>query len=167
MKISFSGTHGTGKSTAVFALAAELKLNNPNKTVGVFMENAKHSPLGFNKNKPLEAQLWIFSNQLQAEIDLSTKYDILITDRTIFDSIAYAKYFGYADLAAKLFKVAAIYVGSYNKIIIKTIKSNSFWFPDGIRDVEDEIYRQQIEKELFLMYDELKRKGAKFEFVVV
>lgn len=152
MKISFTGTHGTGKTTAVYELATKMKIENPDKTVGIFMENAKHSPVGFNKDKPIEAQLWIFSNQLQSEIYLSTKYDILITDRTIFDPIAYTEYFGFRDLAHDMFNFAKFYMDSYDKIILKTMKNNDYWHKDGIRDVEDEEYRSKIEQILKKIY---------------
>jgi thymidylate kinase len=166
MKISFTGTHGTGKSTAVFDLAKQMKIENPNKTVGVFMENAKHSPLGFNKNRPKETQLWIFCNQLQSEITLSTKYDIVITDRTVFDSIAYAYYFGFKDLADVLFQTGYHFIHTYDKIIFKTIKNNNYLYSDGVRIVDDDEYRQGIENELIIIYNKLKDLGAKFEFVI-
>ncbi len=165
MKISFTGTHGTGKSTAVFDLAKQMKIENPNKTVGIFMENAKHSPLGFNKDKPKETQLWIFCNQLQSEIALATKYDILITDRTIFDSVAYTYYFGFKELGDALFKTGREFIHTYDKIIFKSIKNNNHLHSDGVRDINDDEYRQGIERELTHIYAELKILGAKFEFV--
>lgn len=168
MKLSYTGTHGTGKTTAVYELATKMKIENPNKTVGIFMENAKHSPVGFNKNKPIEAQLWIFSNQLQSEIYLSTKYDILITDRTIFDPIAYTEYFGFQDLAHDMFKFALSHMNSYDKIMFRTIKNNNHWHSDGVRDTEDEEYRNKVEQILKKIYFSLLYNcKAKFEYLEV
>ena len=55
-----------------------------------------------HKDKPKETQLWMFTNRIQMEISLLTKFDILICDRTIFDTIAYTRYFGFDKLADKI-----------------------------------------------------------------
>lgn len=165
MKISFTGSHGTGKTTSVYELAYKMKIENPGKRVGVFMDNARSSPFGFNKNKPKEAQLWIFSNQLKSELELSTKFDILITDRTIFDPIAYTYVFGQEDLAADLLSVGLHYMNSYDKIILKTIANNNYLIKEGEdRDVYDLEYRQKVENKLLQIYEYLEAMGGIFEF---
>lgn len=168
MKIAFSGSHGTGKSTSVFELAHKMKLEYPGKTVGVFMDNARNSPFGFNKNKPKEAQIWVFSNQLVNELTLSTKYDILITDRTIFDPIAYTIYFGQRALADKLLQLGLYHMNSYDEIIFKTIANNDYLIAEGTdRDVEDKQYRMDVEHELLNIYEYLRKiHNAQFKFTI-
>ena len=90
MKIAFTGTQGTGKTTAVFDEAKAAKIAFPNKSVTVFHDNAARAPKGlYNKKGTEESQLWIFTNQLRTEIELANTYDIVICDRTVFDSISY------------------------------------------------------------------------------
>ena len=144
-----------------------MKIEYPGKTIGVFMDNARNSPFGFNKNKPEEAQMWVFSNQLVTELTLSTKYDILITDRTIFDPIAYTKYFGQKDLADKLLQLGLKYMNSYDEIIFKTIKNNDYLVKEGEdRDVQDLEYRYSIELILLDIYKYLQHERATFKFTI-
>jgi len=166
MKISFSGSHGTGKTTSVYELAYKMKIKNPGKRVGVFIDSARNSPFGFNnKNKPKIAQSWIFLNQLKSELELSTKFDILITDRTIFDSIAYTYVFGQEDLADDLLSLGLHYMNSYDKIIFKTIANNNYLIKEGEdRDVYDLQYRQKVENKLLQIYKHLQAMGGTFEF---
>ena len=168
MKISYTGTHGTGKSTSVYKLANELKIRHPGKTVGVFMDNARNSPFGFNKNTPKEAQLWIFTSQLLNELTLGNKYDIIITDRSIFDSIAYVKFFGFVDLADKMLKLGMEYMNSYDTIIFKTMVNNNYLVKEGEdRDVQDLTYRSGVEIILGDIYKYLLDNGAKFRFTKI
>ncbi len=58
--IAFSGTHGTGKTTSVFKLAYELKMENPTLKIGVLQETARTCPHPINKDTTPQAQSWIF-----------------------------------------------------------------------------------------------------------
>ena len=69
--IAFSGAHGTGKTTAVYDLAAKLKKNGVN--VGIITETARECPFPVMSSgchvPPEYSQLWIFNRQMQAEIE--------------------------------------------------------------------------------------------------
>ena len=99
MKLGICGSHGTAKSTLAFQLCLDYKKSNPTKTVGLFLENVVHCPLEKNKVATKESELWMFSKQIEEEIYLSTKYDILICDRTVLDPIPYTQYLGFYSLA--------------------------------------------------------------------
>ncbi len=165
MKISFSGTHGTGKTTSAYKLAYKMKISNPGKTVGLYLSQNRDCPYGFNKKASKQAQLWIFATQLKNELDLATKFDILITDRTVYDPIAYAYYFGYIDLANDLLSCSLHHVNSYNKIILKTVANNDFLVKEGNdRDVEDLNYRLLVENNLRRIYSYLKHLIKDFNY---
>lgn len=155
MKLAFTGSHGTGKTTSVFQLACSKKMEYNNKRVGIFHENAAKAPNGlFNKKGTKESQLWIFTNQMQEEISMSYEYDILICDRTVFDSIAYTKaIFDSNELCNKMFDLAMEHINSYDQIFFKLIKNNDYWFDCAHRETKDVKYRQDVEDELLALYE--------------
>lgn len=167
MKISFTGTHGTGKTTSVYETAYKMKIMYPNKKISILTDTARKCPFSIsNKNLIEKRQIWIFCNQLINETDLDSKCDILITDRTIIDSIAYTIVFGKHELANILLEIAKYYINSYDKIIFKTIENNDYLFKEGEeRDVEDLEYRRKVQSELIRLYESLKIYN-KFEFEI-
>jgi len=154
LKIAYTGSHGTGKTTSMFEYAHKCKLEFPNKKVEVFHENAAKAPKGlFNKSGTEQSQLWIFTNQIRSEIELYSTYDILICDRTCFDSIAYTKYLGFDKLADKMFDLALEHLETYYMIYFKLIKNNDFLHNCEHRDVIDLGYRKTIETYLISLYE--------------
>jgi thymidylate kinase len=162
---SFTGTHGVGKSTSVFDTAHKLKLSEKDKTVAVLMEVAKESPFAINKQTTPSSQMWIFTSQFQKELELMNRFHIVVTDRTVFDSIAYTKVAGFKDLADKMFELALYHAPIYTKIYFKLIKNNDFLINDGVRII-DRTFRQNVEDELIGLYDEArKRLPINFEYI--
>jgi len=149
--IAYSGTHGTGKTTSVYKKAEELKMNNQNKEVGTILEIARRCPfkiLSKNNDKPSkEAQLWIFSQQVSTELMMSKIYDIVVSDRSIIDTIAYTIAFGYKNLADAMLGIAWEYIHVYKEIHFKSIKKNNYLSDDGIRHLDQDL-RLQIEEEM-------------------
>ena len=162
MKIAFTGTHGTGKTTAVYELALQLKKEYPDKSVGIVLETARRCPLPINKNATRKSQLWIFTNQVQLEIEHQIDYDIVICDRSIFDVIAYTRLGDYNELADSLEKVAYQYMDSYDEIIFKKTENNQFCFADGVRDMDND-FRMKVEETLIEIYMKAKQNGAQFK----
>jgi len=167
MKIAFTGTHGTGKTTSMFNYAHTSKIENPNSRVEVFHENASHAPNGlFNKKGTIESQLWIFTNQMRTEIELSNKFDILVCDRTVLDPIAYSMYMGFLNLYNKMFELALEHLPSYDIIIFKQIKTNNYLKDCQHRNSFDLDYRQRVEDILLNLYEKARIVGSdKFKFV--
>jgi hypothetical protein len=155
LKIAFTGSHGVGKTTSVFELAHSKKLEFSNKRVGIFHENAAKAPKGlFNKSGTKESQLWIFTNQMQEEISMSYEYDILVCDRTVFDSIAYTNIVLDSEkLCDCMFALAMEHIASYDQIFFKLIKNNNYWFDCSHRETKDVNYRQDVENILMELYE--------------
>jgi len=166
MKIAFTGSHGTGKTTSVAKKFYDMKLHNPENSITILTENAKNSPFKINKETSFESQLWIFSNQMQSELFFQANYDILICDRTIVDSIAYTMTAGLNDLANSMMNLAKDYICTYEYIIFKTIKNNDFLMKDGIRDHNDLQFRQDVENHLLNLY-KILQKDKKINFEVI
>ncbi len=125
--IAMSGPHGTGKSTAVFALAAERKRENGGE-VGIVQEVARRCPypiLAAGETPTRTAQIWIFTQQIQAELEACRHYDTVVTDRTIVDCIAYSSVAGFHDLAAGQLAFARHHVGIYSQVLGFSGRRNS------------------------------------------
>lgn len=156
---AFSGAHGTGKTTSVNALAEKMHRRYPDgMDIGVITERARECPypvLSCKADSPsAEAQLWIFSSQVNAELDAALKYDVVISDRTVIDCIAYTIYFQHACLADAMIEMAAQHVHHYADIVFKCIGANPWQLPDGFRDMNAGV-RQSIETIMLNLYEEL------------
>lgn len=87
MKIAFIGSHGTGKTTLCFRLAAHLK--QLDRHVDLVKEVARRSPLPLNRDTSRDAQRWILHTQIASEIQSSASHDVVICDRAVIDNYAY------------------------------------------------------------------------------
>ena len=87
MKIAFMGSHGVGKTTLCFDVAARLK--RLDLGVDLVKEVARACPLPINKDTTLEAQSWILHTQIAEEIAAASRYDVVVSDRSVLDNYAY------------------------------------------------------------------------------
>jgi predicted ATPase len=157
--IAYTGAHRTGKTTSTFLLAAKLKILHPDKHVSIIQEIARRCPYPINKEASKKAQSWIFSQQLATELfRCQSQADIIITDRTVVDSIAYAKVRGFNDLATKMQGMAETHIHRYKQIFFKFIKDlpleSISSCNDGVRDMDLE-WQKQIEEAMLQTYKEL------------
>lgn len=87
MKIAFVGTHGVGKTTLCYELAAWMKKREVR--VDMVREVARRCPLPINQQTTLDAQAWILHTQIADEIQLANEQDVVICDRSVLDNYAY------------------------------------------------------------------------------
>jgi GTPase SAR1 family protein len=87
LKIAFVGTHGVGKTTLCYELAAWLKKRE--LRVDMVREVARRCPLPINRDTTLDAQSWILHTQIAEEIHLASEQDVVICDRSVIDNYAY------------------------------------------------------------------------------
>jgi predicted ATPase len=87
MKIAFIGSHGVGKTTLCFELAAALK--RLDLSVDVVKEVARACPLPINQATTIPAQSWILHTQIAREIEAAPHYDAIVCDRAVVDNYAY------------------------------------------------------------------------------
>lgn len=135
--IAISGTHGTGKTSQVYSLAAHLKKQG--KNVVVLNELARECPFSINQDGEDRTQVWLIVEQIKRELELMDRYDFVITDRSLLDAYAYASF-----LADKtwIFKDFYKYIIShintyyYKLYLLDPIKFNYNIF-DGVRDNDD------------------------------
>ncbi|MDQ2674068.1 MAG: ATP-binding protein, partial [Chloroflexota bacterium] len=86
-KIAFIGSHSVRKSNAVHAFASTV--GRAGRSVEVGREVVRFNPLGLNEGATAEAQLWVLMAQVQQELELARRAEILVTDRSVVDNFAY------------------------------------------------------------------------------
>ncbi len=87
MKIAFIGSHGVGKTTLCYDLAARLKRQD--RAVDLVKEVARRCPLPINRDTTLSAQAWILHTQIADELAAAAQNDVVICDRSVLDNYAY------------------------------------------------------------------------------
>ncbi len=86
-KLAFIGSHGVGKTTLCYGLAARLKAADI--SLEVVGEIARRCPLPINRGTTLAAQAWILHTQIAEELVASARYDFVICDRSVLDNFVY------------------------------------------------------------------------------
>ena len=89
MKVAFIGTHGVGKTTLCYDLAACLKKRDV--TVELVREVARECPLPINRETTLTAQSWILHTQIAWELAAEAKSEVVVCDRAALDNFCYLK----------------------------------------------------------------------------
>ena len=156
--IALTGSHSTGKTTAAFHEAEQQKILHPTCSIAVLCEQAALSPYPINKQTTKKSQMWIFVRQIERELKYLSTYDIIISDRTAVDAIAYTYVAGFHSLAAAMFDLVQNHINVYKKIIFKKIGTNPFWHDDGIREATDSHFRHNIEDQMLKLYEQLFQK---------
>lgn len=132
MKLAFIGTHGVGKTTLCFELAAALK--RLDLSVDLVKEVARSCPLPINRETTDAAQNWILHTQVAREIELSDGYDAIVCDRAVIDNYAYMVHA--TGRRPELEAFIRYWMGTYDLLVkVPVIAPPSF---DGTRDTSVE-----------------------------
>lgn len=86
-KLAFIGSHGVGKTTLCYGLAARLKILD--LAVEVVHEVARRCPLPINESTTLSAQQWILHAQVSEELVAAHRYPVVLCDRSVLDNYVY------------------------------------------------------------------------------
>ena len=86
-KIAFIGSHSVRKTNAVHSFAGAV--GRSGRSVEVGREVIRFNPLGLNEGATAEAQLWVIMSQIQQELELRNRAEVLVTDRAVIDNFAY------------------------------------------------------------------------------
>jgi nicotinamide riboside kinase len=139
MKIAFIGTHGVGKTTLCFELAALLKKRD--RIVEMVHEVARVCPLPINRDTTTDAQSWILHTEIASELAAQHKAEIVICDRSVLDNFCYLLHAGRAPLLEPLVKW---WTATYQLLIKVPIVSPPGF--DGLRDTDTAFQRSIDEK---------------------
>lgn len=87
LKIAFIGSHGVGKTTLCYGLAARLKACDV--VLDLVHEVARRCPLPINEASNIAAQSWILHTQIADELAASARHPVVICDRSVLDNYVY------------------------------------------------------------------------------
>jgi nicotinamide riboside kinase len=141
MKIAFVGSHGVGKTTLCFDLAAQLKRRGIN--VDMVKEVARASPLPVNRKTSRESQLWILTTQVAEEIRASSHSDVVVCDRAALDNYAYFFLACGRDLPVE--KFMEMWMKTYDLLIRVPVLAEIQ--EDGFRDT-DTVFVREVDKKV-------------------
>ena len=140
MKTAFIGSHGVGKTTLCFDLAAALKRQG--LSVDIVKEVARLSPLPINRKTSLDAQTWILTTQIAEEIRSASQHQVVVCDRSVLDNYAYMV------LACGRQKGIERFVDHWMRtydLLFKVPMSEGAVSADGVRDT-DEFFMRSIDQ---------------------
>ena len=126
-KIAFIGSHGVGKTTLAFGLAARLKARDV--SLEVVHEVARRCPLPINEETSVAAQSWILHTQVAEELVAAARYPVVLCDRSVLDNYVYLLLA--AGVREPLETVVATWLATYSLLVHVPIVGRLQ--PDGIR----------------------------------
>lgn len=137
-KLALMGSHGVGKTTLCFELAARLKRRD--LAVDMVKEVARSCPLPLNQATTVDAQSWILYTQMAREIETARDQDVLVCDRSVLDNYAYlAVKFG---RLPHLDPMVADWISTYGLLVLVPVMDGPRF--DGVRDT-DRAFQLRIE----------------------
>ena len=139
MKVAFIGSHGVGKTTLCYDLAATLKRRG--MSVDIVKEVARLSPLPINRKTSLDAQTWILMTQVAEEIRSASIHDVVVCDRSVLDNYAYLMFA--AGRQKPIERFVDYWMKTYDVLIKVPVVGEAS--ADGVRDT-DEFFVRSIDQ---------------------
>jgi len=148
-KLAFIGSHGVGKTTLCYGLAARLKARD--LAVEVVHEIARRCPLPINEETSVASESWILHAQIAEEIVAQHRYQVVLCDRSVLDNYVYLLLA--AGPRAGLDELVARWTATYDLLVhVPVIDDPS---PDGVRS-HDPAFQRAVDRRL---EDELAARG--------
>jgi len=141
LKVAFVGSHGVGKTTLCYGLAARLKARDV--AVEVVHEVARRCPLPINQETSVAAQSWILHTQVAEELVAQARYPVVVCDRSALDNYVYLLLA--AGRQESLEGLLAAWLPTYDLLIHVPIVALPR--PDGIRSA-DPAFQEAVEERL-------------------
>lgn len=130
MKVALIGTHGVGKTTLCFELAARLKRRDVD--VELVREVARRCPLPINRETSTAAQGWILHTQMAWELEAEADHPLVICDRSVLDNYCYLLHA--AGPQPSWEPLLGAWLATYDLLIKVPIWTTPRW--DGVRDTD-------------------------------
>ena len=140
-KIAFIGSHGVGKTTLCFGLAARLKARH--LSLEMVHEVARRCPLPINEETSFEAQAWILHTQIAEELAAQSRYPVVVCDRAVIDNFAYLQ--AAHGATPMLERLVCDWLETYQLLVLVPIVDAPQ--ADGLRAVDPE-FQADIEQRL-------------------
>ncbi len=147
MKVALIGTHGVGKTTLCFDLAARLKRRDVD--VELVREVARRCPLPINRETSVAAQSWILHTQMAWELEASAAHPLVLCDRSVLDNYCYLCHASGPHPSWE--PLLEAWLPTYDLLVRVPIWTTPHW--DGVRDTDlafqrdiDRLLDEQIER---------------------
>jgi len=141
LKIAFIGSHGVGKTTLCYGLAARLKRSDV--ALEIVHEVARRSPLPINEQTTVTAQRWILLAQIADELVAAERYPVVVCDRSVLDNYVYLLLAAGSD---PLFEpLVSGWMRSYDLLVHVPILAAPS--PDGVR-AADPAFQRAVDERL-------------------
>ena len=144
-KIAFIGSHGVGKTTLVYGMAARLKARDI--SLEVLVEVARRCPLALNRETTLAAQSWILHTQIADELVAATRYPMVLCDRSVLDNYVYLLLA--AGRQPSLEALVSSWLDTYDIFVQVPVVEGSEMLDDGIRST-DRAFQREVDSRLAL-----------------
>ena len=115
------------------------------------MDVARACPFLVNREASEEAQSWIFFTQLTREIEAAAANEIVICDRTVFDSLAYSAVQGYKDFTTMMWQFAMDWRETYDELYWLRPDQGTVVADDGFRDPDPD-YQRLVDTTFEVLY---------------
>ena len=155
-KIALISTHGTGKTTLCYEVAAELKKRG--FKVKVFSEMAAaafEQGIPINETTTLPAQMYIMMQHITEELRATIRnYQVVVCDRSVFDNLAYMERRCGSNRFIRDFLQG--YAEKFPYDVIYKLPMVGELVDDGIRDARSLEFQVDIYNRLNALLEELK-----------
>lgn len=148
-KIAFIGSHGVGKTTLCYGLAARLKARDV--SLEMVHEVARRCPLPINEDTSVASQSWILHTQIAEEVIATARYPVVICDRSVLDNYVYMLIA--AGRQQAIDELVAHWMHTYDLLVVVPVTEEPS--PDGLR-ATDPIFQSAIEARLL---EEIGKRG--------
>ena len=138
-KIAFIGSHGVGKTTLCYGLAARLKARDI--SLEMVHEVARRCPLPINEATSLASQSWILHTQVAEEIVAAARYPVVICDRSALDNYVYLLVAAGRQVALE--QLVEAWMETYDLLVMVPITHVPS--PDGLR-ATDPTFQRAVEE---------------------
>jgi nicotinamide riboside kinase len=149
VKIALIGTHGVGKTTLCYELAARLKRRDVD--VEMVREVARRCPLPINRETSLQAQSWILHTQMAWELEAAAEHQVVLCDRSILDNYCYLVHATGPQPAWE--GLLSSWLETYDQLVKVPLWTAPRW--DGVRDT-DRFFQKAIDT---LLDEQLRRRS--------
>lgn len=139
-KIAFIGSHSVRKTNAVHSFAGAV--GRSGRSVEVGREVIRFNPLGLNEGATPEAQLWVLMAQIQQELELRNRAEVLVTDRAVIDNFAYFLRTTGGEDPFDVKPLVRRWCGTYDLFV--RMLADVPLIVDGVRSISDK-FRDEIE----------------------
>jgi nicotinamide riboside kinase len=141
LKLAFIGSHGVGKTTLCYGLAARLKSRDV--VLEMVHEVARRCPLPINRETGLASQSWILHTQLAEEIAAAARAGVVLCDRSALDNYVYLLLA--AGRQASVEAMVDAWMSTYELLVFVPITAAPS--PDGLR-ATDPVLQRAVEERL-------------------